>query len=74
MASLYKEIQIKCKPEALWTAIKNVGEVSKLFPGILTASRMADDETRIVTFANGMEVRELIITVDDTAIVSRLPK
>lgn len=67
MSSLRKETYINCKPEVLWAAIKNLGNIYQLFPGVLTASHMINNETRVVTFANGMEVQERIITVDNAA-------
>ncbi|MFF8275368.1 SRPBCC family protein [Streptomyces lateritius] len=38
----------------------------RLVPGFVTDTRMETD-TRIVTFANGVVVHELIVDIDDTA-------
>jgi hypothetical protein len=40
--------------------------VKVLFPGVLTASRLEGD-SRVVTFANGMDVKERIVDVDERA-------
>jgi carbon monoxide dehydrogenase subunit G len=67
MASIRKEIIIEAPPEKVWDAIRDVGAVHKrLAVGFVTDTRL-DEEARIVTFANGMVVRELIVDIDDTA-------
>ena len=38
----------------------------RLFPGFVVDSRL-DGDARIVTFANGMVMRELIVDIDDGA-------
>ena len=65
MASIYKEILIDAHPKDVWAAIRDVGAVhQRLVPGIVVDARF-DGEARVVTFANGMVVRELIVTIDD---------
>lgn len=65
MASVYKEIQIDARPKDVWEAVRDVGAVhQRLVPGIVVDTRF-DGEARVVTFANGMVVRELIVTIDD---------
>ncbi len=64
MASIRKEILIGADPEAVWAAVRNVGEAHHLFVGVLSDARL-DGDARIVTFANGTVVRELIVDVDD---------
>lgn len=67
MASIRKEILIHAKPENVWTAIRDVGAVhQRLVPGLVTDVRL-EGNARIVTFANGKIVRELIVDVDDTS-------
>jgi len=69
MASIFKEVLIECDPAAVWDAVRDVGAVhTRVAPGFLTACRMEDaPRARVVTFANGMEARELIVDVDDAA-------
>ena len=66
MASIHKEIRINARPEDVWDAVRDVGNIHKrLCPGFLTACRMDGPDARIVTFGNGMTVKELIIDIDD---------
>ena len=69
MASIHQEILIAAHPDAVWDAVRDVGNVhTRVAPGFLTACRMEDaPRARVVTFANGLEARELIVDVDDTA-------
>jgi carbon monoxide dehydrogenase subunit G len=67
MASIRKEILLNVPPSEVWDAVRDVGAVHKrLCPGVLTNTRLESD-ARIVTFANGMTVRELIVDIDDDA-------
>jgi carbon monoxide dehydrogenase subunit G len=67
MASIKKDISIDAAPETVWAAVRDVGAPHKLLtPGVLTDCRM-EEGARVVTFANGMVVRELIVSVDDAA-------
>ena len=67
MASIHKEIEIHRSQAAVWDAIRDVGAIHKrLVPGFVVDCRLdAGGEARIVTFGNGMVVRELIVDVDD---------
>jgi hypothetical protein len=65
MASIYKEIEIGRAGEQVWNAIRDVGAIhERLVPGFVVDCKL-DGDSRIVTFANGMVVRELIVDVDD---------
>ncbi|MEP7155775.1 MAG: SRPBCC family protein [Betaproteobacteria bacterium] len=66
MASIRKEIMINAPADKVWAAIRDVGNTHKLFAGVVTQTRL-EEGARVVTFANGMEVRELIIDLDDVA-------
>jgi hypothetical protein len=63
MASIHREVLIESRPEAVWDAVRDVGAVHiRVAPGFLTGCRMEDAPlARVVTFANGMEARELIV-------------
>ena len=53
--------------EDVWAAIRDVGAPHKrLAPGFLVDTRLEGD-ARVVTFANGLVVRERIVDVDDAA-------
>lgn len=65
MATIRKEIEINRSRKDVWDAIRDVGAIHKrLVRGFATDCQLDGDE-RIVTFANGLVVRELIISVDD---------
>jgi carbon monoxide dehydrogenase subunit G len=65
MATIHKEIEIERNKEFVWDAIRDVGAIHKrLVPGFVVDCKLEGD-SRIVTFANGMVVRELIVDVDD---------
>jgi carbon monoxide dehydrogenase subunit G len=67
MASIRKEIIVEAAPEPVWDAVRDVGAVHRrLAPGFVTDTRLEDD-ARIVTFANGIVARELIVTIDDAS-------
>ncbi|MFL5399627.1 MAG: SRPBCC family protein [Myxococcales bacterium] len=67
MATIRKEILVRASPESVWSAVRDVGEVHRrLCPGVLVDCRM-DGDARVVTFANGLVVRELIVDIDDDA-------
>jgi carbon monoxide dehydrogenase subunit G len=67
MATVHKEIHIDVPVDAAWAAIRDVGAVDRrLAPGLVVKSEI-DGDARVVTFANGLVVRELIVTIDDTA-------
>jgi carbon monoxide dehydrogenase subunit G len=65
MATLHKEIEIERDKDFVWDAIRDVGAIHKrLVPGFVVDCKLEGD-WRTVTFANGMAVRELIVSVDD---------
>lgn len=65
MASIRKEVLIDARPEFVWAALRDVGQIHvRLVPGFVTDCRLEGD-ARIVTFANGLVLRELIVDVND---------
>jgi carbon monoxide dehydrogenase subunit G len=65
VASIRKEIQIDAPPEQVWDAVRDFGALhERLVPGFVTDCRM-DGEDRIVTFATGAVMREVLIDLDD---------
>jgi hypothetical protein len=65
MATLHKDIFIGAEPERIWDAVRDVGALhTRLVPGFVRDTRL-EGETRVVTFANGLVVREPILSVDD---------
>ena len=63
MASLHREIDVDVPAEAAWRAIADVGATDRLFPGVLVGCRL-EDGARVVSFANGLVARELIVDID----------
>jgi carbon monoxide dehydrogenase subunit G len=67
MASIRKEIETRARPEDVWAAIRDIGALhTRLVPGFVVDTQLEPD-ARIVTFGNGMKVREPIVDVDDEA-------
>jgi hypothetical protein len=67
MASIRNEISTKARPDDAWAALRDVGALhTRLVPGFVTGTRL-EPGARIVTFGNGMVVRELIVTIDEHA-------
>jgi carbon monoxide dehydrogenase subunit G len=65
MASVHREVQIEAPAEAVWDAVRDVGQAHRrLVPGVLTDVRL-EPGARVVTFANGLQVRELVVSLDD---------
>jgi hypothetical protein len=65
MASIHKEVAINVSAENVWAVVRDIGAVHKRFvPGLVTDVRL-EEEARIVTFSNGLVVRELIVDIDD---------
>ncbi len=65
MASIRQEISTKAGLEDVWAALRDVGALhTRLVPGFVADTRL-ESGARIVTFGNGMVVREQIVTVDD---------
>jgi len=67
MASIRREILLDARPEDVWDAVRDIGALhTRLVPGFVTDTRL-EEGARIVTFGNGMVVRELIVDLDDQA-------
>jgi carbon monoxide dehydrogenase subunit G len=65
MATIYKDIVIKAPPAHVWAAVRDFQAApARLFPGVLTDSK-AKAGGRVVTFANGLVVTELLVSSDE---------
>lgn len=65
MASIVRELSLNISAVAAWEAVRDVGAIDvRLVPGIVTAVSVHDG-IRHVTFANGLEIDELIVTIDE---------
>ena len=67
MTSIRKEIPLETSAENVWAAVRDVGALHhRLVPGFVVDTRL-EEGARVVTFGNGMVVRELIVDLDDDA-------
>ncbi|HXA46684.1 MAG TPA: SRPBCC family protein [Burkholderiaceae bacterium] len=65
MASIHRDILIDAPPEQVWDAARDIGALhTRLVPGFVVDTQV-EEGARIVTFGNGMVIRELIIDVSD---------
>jgi hypothetical protein len=67
MATIRKELQLELPAERVWDAVRDIGALhTRLVPGFVVDTRL-EPGARVVTFGNGMVVRELIVDRDDAA-------
>ena len=67
MASIRLEMTLTADPAKAWDAVRDVGAIhTRLAPDFVTDVKM-DGDARIVTFANGMVAKELIVDLDNAA-------
>ena len=65
MASIRKEIVTSAPPVAVWEIIRDIGALhTRLVPGFVVDTRL-EPGARLVTFRNGMVVKEPIVAIDD---------
>ncbi|MFT4095834.1 MAG: SRPBCC family protein [Rhodoblastus sp.] len=66
MGTVVKEIAVGVSAEAAWDAIRDIGALqTRLVPGFVIDTKVEDGGVaRVVTFANGMVVREPIVALD----------
>ena len=65
MATIIKSVDVVLAPDQVWDAVRDWGHVhQRLCPGALTDC-VVEEGARIVTFANGLVARELIVAVED---------
>ena len=67
MGSIRKQLQTRARVEDVWAAIRDVGALhTRLVPGFVTDTNL-EPGVRIVTFANGLTIREPIVALDENA-------
>jgi hypothetical protein len=65
MASIQKNILTKASVDQVWSALRDIGALhTRLVPGFVVDTRLEPGE-RIVTFGNGMVIREPIVDIND---------
>lgn len=66
MASVRRDVLLHAPLEQIWDALRDVGALhTRLVPGFVVDTKL-EDGARIVTFGNGMVVKELIVDVDES--------
>jgi len=67
MATCHKEIRTSACADDVWDAIREVGALhTRLVPGFVVDTKVEGD-ARVVTFGNGLVVREPIVTINEEA-------
>jgi hypothetical protein len=67
MATIRSELKTSASASDAWSAVRDIGALhTRLVPGFVMDTKL-EPGARIVTFANGMVVREPIVTLDDEA-------
>jgi uncharacterized protein YndB with AHSA1/START domain len=65
MAAIHKEIHLDASPEQVWDALRDWGAPhERLVPGFVVDTKL-DGDDRLVTFFNGVTVRELLVDLDE---------
>lgn len=66
MATIRKEFSSPKPAADVWAVLKDFGAVHELARGFVTATTLEEGgKVRLVTFANGMQVREHLVSADD---------
>ena len=66
MATIYKEFTVESDAAQVWEALRDFGAVhTRLAPGFLTDCKLDGQGARIVSFANGLVARELLMGIED---------
>ncbi|MBI3438814.1 MAG: SRPBCC family protein [Proteobacteria bacterium] len=65
MATIRREFRSPRSADEVWGVLKKFDQVHELAKGFVTATRIEPGGARVVTFANGMEVREHLVSSDD---------
>ena len=67
MASIRKELLTKASVDDVWGALRDIGALhTRLVPGFVIDTQLEPGQ-RIVTFGNGLVVREPIVDIDEPA-------
>jgi hypothetical protein len=65
MGTIRSELKTRASASDVWSAVRDIGALhTRLVPGFVTDTKL-EPGARVVTFANGMAVREPIVTLDE---------
>ena len=66
MATVYQEFVVEAGAAQVWDALQDFNAVhTRLAPGFLTACTIDAEGARILTFANGLVAREVLVGIDE---------
>jgi hypothetical protein len=67
VATVRTSLDTTASPDEAWDVIRDIGALhTRLAPGFVSDTRL-EPGARVVTFVNGMVIREPIVTLDDEA-------
>ncbi|MGB6478229.1 MAG: SRPBCC family protein [Candidatus Sulfotelmatobacter sp.] len=67
MASIRKELLTKASVDDVWEVLRDIGALHTRLVTVFVTDTKLERGERIVTFGNGMVVREPIVDIDDAA-------
>ena len=67
MAWIHKEFAVAAPAAHVWAAFRDIGAIHTRLARDFVVDTRLDGDSRRVTFANGVAVRERIVTIDDDA-------
>jgi len=65
MATVRREFRSALSADEVWAAVRKFEAVHEMAPGFVTATKMEPSGARMVTFANGTELREWLVSSND---------
>lgn len=65
MATIRKEFRSPRSAAEVWALLRRFEAVHELAKGFVVATKMEPSGARVVTFANGVEVREWLVSAND---------
>ncbi|MEQ1812742.1 MAG: SRPBCC family protein [Terricaulis sp.] len=65
MATVRKEFRSARTADEVWAVLRKFEAVHEMAPGFVTATKMEPSGARLVTFANGTEIREWLVSSND---------
>ena len=74
MATVRTTLDTSASPDDAWAVIRDIGALhTRLAPGFVADTQL-EPGARVVTFVNGMVIREPIVTIDDDVPPARLER
>jgi len=67
MATVRKEFRSARSADEVWAVLRRFDAVHEMAPGFVTATKIEPSGARMVTFINGVEMREWPVSSDDAA-------